>query len=422
MIAAGSSNAAATPGVPPTSQAAPLAGLKVLDLAWVVAGPLIGRALADFGATVVRVESSKRVETARMMGPFPGGKSDVQQSVLFENCNANKFGLSLDLSNPEARAVALELACWADVVIESFMPGQMAKFGLGYERLSTLNPGLIMVSTSLMGQTGPYSQFSGYGNVGAALAGYQVLVGHPGELPIGPFGPYTDYVGPRFAIVTLLAALDHRRRTGEGCLLDVAQAEAGIAFLAPQIAECAATGRVATALGNRDPACAPHGVFRSAAQDGWVAIVARDDAEWRRLATHVGGEALAVDPRFSTLPARKRHEDELEALLGAWCAQREAAGIERELQALGVPAAVVAGTDEFCGDPQLRARGHFVRMPHPLMGETVFENSRYTLSETPARFERTAPTFGRDNAWVLGSLLGYDAARIEALAATGALA
>ena len=401
--------------------AAPLAGLKVLDLAWVVAGPLIGRALAEYGATVVRVESSKRVETARLMGPFPGGKSDVQQSVLFENCNANKYGLSLDLSKPEARAVALELACWADVVIESFMPGQMAKFGLGYERLSALNPGLVMVSTSLMGQSGPYSQFSGYGNLGAALAGYQMLVGHPGELPIGPFGPYTDYVGPRFSIVTLLAALDHRRRTGEGCLLDVSQAEAGIAFLAPQIAECAATGRVATAQGNRDPSYAPHGVFRASQADAWVAIVARDDAEWQRLAGHVGGAALATDARFATLAARKQHEDALESLLGAWCARHDAPLIERELQALGVPAAVVAGTDEFCSDPQLLARQHFVRLPHPLMGESVFENSRYTLSGTPARFERTAPTFGRDNAWVLGTLLGYDAARIESLAAAGAL-
>ncbi len=401
--------------------AAPLAGLKVMDLAWVVAGPLIGRALAEFGATVVRVESSKRVETARMMGPFPGGKADVQQSVLFENCNVNKFGLSLDLSKPEARAVALELACWADVVIESFMPGQMAKFGLGYERLSALNPALVMVSTSLMGQTGPYAQFSGYGNVGAALAGYQMLVGHPGELPIGPFGPYTDYVGPRFAIVTLLAALDHRRRTGEGCLIDVSQAEAGVAFLAPQVAEYAASGRSAGALGNRDPYCAPHGVFRAQSSDAWVAIVARDDAEWLRLARTVGGEALATDPRFATLAGRKSNEAALEAIVAAWAAVREAHEIQRELQALGVPAHGVSASEEFCADAQLQARGHFVRLPHALMGETLVEGSRYLLSETPAVFERSAPTFGRDNAWVLAELLGYDAERIASLGAAGAL-
>jgi crotonobetainyl-CoA:carnitine CoA-transferase CaiB-like acyl-CoA transferase len=400
---------------------APLAGLKVMDLAWVVAGPLIGRTLAEFGATVVRIESSKRVETARLMGPFPGGKSDAQQSVLYENCNANKFGLSLDLGKPEARAVALELACWADVVVESFMPGQMAKFGLSYERLSAVNPGLIMVSTSLMGQTGPYAQFAGYGNVGAALAGYQLLVGQPDELPIGPYGPYTDYVGPRFGIVTLLAALDHRRRTGEGCLLDVSQAEAGICFIAPQVAEFATTGRVAGALGNRDPAFAPHGVFRAAGEDRWIAIVARDDAEWQRLATHIGGAGLATDARYATLAQRKVHEDALELRLGEWTAMRDAEVVQHELQLLHIPAHVVAASDDFVHDAQLAARGHLVRMPHPLLGETVFENSRCRLSGTPATYQRTAPTYGRDNDYVLGALLGHDEAQIKALRDAGAL-
>ena len=126
-----------------------LAGIKVMDLAWVVAGPVIGRALADFGATVVRVESSRRVETARLMGPFPGGKMNTQRSALYDNCNTNKLGLSLDLSQEPARAVARDLAKWADVVIESFMPGQMERFGLGYETLRRTNPALIMLSTSL---------------------------------------------------------------------------------------------------------------------------------------------------------------------------------------------------------------------------------------------------------------------------------
>jgi crotonobetainyl-CoA:carnitine CoA-transferase CaiB-like acyl-CoA transferase len=400
---------------------APFEGLKVLDLAWVVAGPLIGRTLADFGATVVRVESSRRVETARLMGPFPGGKVDVQQSTLFENCNANKLGLALDLSKDEARTVALDLAAWADVVIESFMPGQMARFGLDYERLKAANPGLVMVSTALMGQTGPHALFSGYGNIGAALAGFQMIVGNPGELPVGPFGPYTDYVGPRFSLVTLLAALDHRRRTGEGCLIDVAQAEAGIQFLAPQIADYCATGRIATAQGNRDPAFAPHGVFRTSGEDQWVAIVARDDQEWRRLADLIGGSTLADDPRFVTLDDRKANEDALEAVIGAWARGRDAYWIEGELQALRIPAHVVASSEDFVHDPQLLARDHFVRLPHPLMGESVVETTRHRLSETPAVFQRSAPTFGRDNDHVLREILGYDEARIATLTQAGAL-
>jgi crotonobetainyl-CoA:carnitine CoA-transferase CaiB-like acyl-CoA transferase len=398
-----------------------LAGIKVMDLAWVVAGPVIGRALADFGATVVRVESSRRVETARLMGPFPGGKMDTQRSALYDNCNTNKLGLSLDLSQEPARAVARDLARWADVVIESFMPGQMARFGLDYDTLRRTNPSLIMVSTSLMGQTGPYATLAGYGNIGAALSGYQMIVGATGELPVGPFGPYTDYVGPRFAIVTLLAALDHRRRTGEGSFIDVSQAEAGIAFLAPQIADYAACGRVVRAQGNRDPEFAPHGVFRALGADSWVAVVARDDAEWSALARMLGGSALAEDARFKTLTARKANEDALEEIVSSWTSTRDAQWIEVQLQASGIPAYVVAGTDEFVADPQLRARQHIQRLPHPRGGDSVFEAARYQLSDTPATYERAAPHFGRDNEHVLGKLLGYDAARIAELASNGAL-
>jgi crotonobetainyl-CoA:carnitine CoA-transferase CaiB-like acyl-CoA transferase len=399
----------------------PLAGIKVMDLAWVVAGPVIGRALADFGATVIRVESSRRVETARLMGPFPEGKMNTQRSALYDNCNTNKLGLSLDLSQEPARAVARDLARWADVVIESFMPGQMARFGLDYESLRRTNPSLIMVSTSLMGQTGPHANLAGYGNIGAALSGYQMIVGAADEMPVGPFGPYTDYVGPRFSLVTLLAALDHRRRTGAGCLIDVSQAEAGIAFLAPQIADYCVSGRVVRAQGNRDAAFAPHGVFRAAGKDSWVAIVARDDSEWRALAAIVGGEQLARDARFVTLAARKDNEDSLEERVGAWTATREASAIEVQLQGAGIPAYVVASTDEFVSDSQLKSQGHIRSLPHPLGGESVFEAARYQLSSTPPVYQRSAPHFGRDNDLVLGQILGYDAERIASLQDCGAL-
>jgi crotonobetainyl-CoA:carnitine CoA-transferase CaiB-like acyl-CoA transferase len=399
----------------------PLAGIKVMDLAWVVAGPVIGRALADFGATVIRVESARRVETARLMGPFPDGRMNTQRSALYDNCNTNKLGLSLDLSQPAGRAVARDLAQWADVVIESFMPGQMARFGLDYESLRRTNPSLIMVSTSLMGQTGPFASLAGYGNIGAALSGYQMIVGAADELPVGPFGPYTDYVGPRFALVTLLAALDYRRRTGEGAFIDVSQAEAGIAFLAPEIADYRSSGRVARAQGNRDAAFSPHGVFRALGQDSWVAIVARDNDEWFALATMLGGARLAEDPRFKTLEGRKANEDALEQIVGAWTRTRDALSIEVQLQAEGVPAYVVASTDEFVTDPQLRAQHHIQRLPHPLGGESVFEAARYHLADTPATYERPAPHFGRDNEYVLGQVLGYDAERIASLVACGAL-
>lgn len=400
----------------------PLGHLKVLDLAWVVAGPIVGRVLADHGATVVRVESSRRVETARVMGPFPGGVLDPQKSELFENCNAGKLGLVLDLSSSEGQEVIRDLVAWCDVVIESFSPGQMARWGLSYEALAQIRPGLVMLSTSLMGQSGPYSSFAGYGNIGAAMSGFQNLLGWPGELPIGPYGPYTDYVAPRFSILALLAALDQRDRTGEGCWIDVSQAEAGIQFLAPQIVEYGATGRIAGADGNRDPHMSPHGVFPGlGGEDAWVAIAVRDDAEWRRLAGLIGGDTLAADEHFLTLAGRKANEDALEAIVAAWTAARTPHAVEALLQAGGIPAHVAASSADFVNDPHLVARGHLIRLPHPLMGESVVEGPRFILSETPGRPATCAPTFGRDEQHILADLLGYDGARIAALHQAGVL-
>jgi crotonobetainyl-CoA:carnitine CoA-transferase CaiB-like acyl-CoA transferase len=401
--------------------AAPFEGLKVLDLSWVIAGPMIGRALADFGATVVRVESSSRLDAARVMGPFPNGVRDVQQSVLFENANAGKLGATLDLSRPEGIAALRDLAGWADVVIESFSPGTMKRWGLDYAALSAGRPGLIMVSTSLMGQTGRYSGIAGFGNIGSALAGYQHMAGQRDAVPTGPFGPYTDYVGPKFGIVTLLAALEHRRTTGEGSYIDLAQADAAIQFLGPQIALSSLTGAPADPDGNRDPAQAPHGVFRCRGDDRWVAIAVQDDHQWRQLAKAVGGRALAEDPRFATLADRKAHEDRLESLVANWASAMEAADIERHLQDLGIPAHVVAASADFCADPQIAAVGHLVRAVHPTMGEVLIENSRFRLSDTPARIERSGPQLGADNRRALRDFAGYDEARIDALDAAGIL-
>ncbi|OWR00374.1 CaiB/BaiF CoA-transferase family protein [Sphingopyxis witflariensis] len=395
----------------------PLAGLKVLDLAWVVAGPLIGRNLADYGATVIRIESAKRVETARLMGPFPAGEYDVQRSALYETCNAGKLGLSLDLSKPEARDIVRSLARWADVLVESFTPGQMARWGLSYDELAKDNPGLVMVSTSLTGQSGPFASYSGYGNHGAAIAGFQNLVGMAGATPVGPYGPYTDFVAPRFGIPATLAALDHRRRTGRGCWLDVSQTEAGVQFLAAQIAETSVTGRIQGPMGNRDLAMAPHGVFRTNAEDSWIAIAVQSDEQWERLA-----EIAQIDePAWKTFQGRKSDEDALESRLEQWAARQEVTVIEQLLQENGIPAHRLVSIEEFGNDPQIVARKHLVQLPHSLSGTAVVEASPFHLARTPAEYARSAPCYGRDNEDVLRDIVGLDAATIEALEAAGIL-
>ena len=389
----------------------PLADIKVLDLAWVVAGPMIGRSLADFGATVVRVEHPKRVDTARAIGPYYGGGYDVQRSACYANGNAGKLGLALDLQNEDARDVVRELAAWADVVVESFAPGQVNRWGLDYDSLKAINPKIIMVSTSLMGQAGPWKALAGFGNIGAAMSGYQGLVGPEEGLPTGPFGPYTDYVAPRFGIPMVLAALDWRARSGEGCYIDLGQAETGMQFLASAFADYGATGRIAKAEGNRDAAMAPHGVYPALTKEGedprWIAVAAQNDAAWTALA--------------ATLAGRKAAEAELDEIVGAWTATRDPVATAQALQGLGVAASTVANAADLAEDPQLEHLGHWERVPHPQIGQATVEASRFALSATPAHVARPAPEYGRDQEAVLTGILGYDAAKLDALKAAGAM-
>lgn len=401
-----------------------LAGLKVLDLSWVVAGPLIGRTLADFGAQVVRVESSVRVETARLMQPFHGGVQDREGSALFGNCNAGKLGLTLDLKSAEGQQVVRDLVAWADVVVESFSPGQLAKWGLDYDSLRADKPDLVMLSTSIAGQHGPWSTLAGFGNVGSSLSGFQHLTGYADRLPMGTFGPYTDYVGPRLALVTLLAALENRRRTGEGAYIDVAQVEAGIFFLSPQVAHFGYDGTIAERHGNHDAQHVPHGVFACRPEDGkdrFVAVAARDTAEWQALARAIDRADLAERADLASVAGRRAAEAEIEEAIGAWTAGRAAAEVEELLQGVGVPSYLAVTSDDYPEDAQLAHRGHLVELPHPRHGTTVVEGPRYALSETPGRPRAAAPTLGQHNELVLTEILGYDAERVAVLTEGGIL-
>ncbi|MBY6092216.1 CaiB/BaiF CoA-transferase family protein [Maritimibacter alkaliphilus] len=399
---------------------APFAGLTVLDLSWVVAGPMIGRCLSDFGARVIRVESRKKLETARVTGPYPGGEKNPDKSGLYENCNAGKLGVTLDLGTEEGRAVLRDLAAQADVLVESFAPGQMARWGLSHATLAEGNPGLIMLSTSLMGQSGPWHRLAGFGNIGAAMSGLQILAGREGAPPVGPYGPYTDFVAPRVALPVLLAALERRRGTGQGAWLDVSQAEAGMQFIAESFATYGATGAVPVAHANRDPLACPNNVYPCTAAEGetaWVAISAPDDASWKQLAGAVGLPA----ENWPGLADRQAAEAEIDAALAAWTAGQEAGAVEALLQRLGVPAAVVADTEDLAVDPQLEAWGHFVELPRGDQSLSVVEACRFRLSQTPGAPRISAPHLGRDTEAVLAEVLGYSPRKIDALRTVGAL-
>ncbi len=390
---------------PARAEAAPLAGLRVLDFSWAIAGPTVGRCFADYGATVVKIESASHPDACRTVRPFLKGRFGSERSALFHTMNAGKLQLGLDLSVPAAREVILDLARWADLVVESFSPGVMKRLGFDYASLARVNPRVVMLSTSLLGQSGPLSPLAGYGNLGAALSGFLELTGWPDRPPSGPFAAYTDYISPRFAACAVLAALDHRERTGEGQHIDISQVESSIHFLAPLVGEASATGRVSTRAGNADPAFRLHGVFPAAGEDRWIAIAAQTDAELRALARVLGCEPEGLDERT----------------LGAATARFAADELAAKLQAAGVPAHGVASSADLAADPQLAERHHFVAVEHPSVGPSTIEASRFALSRTPAARPTRAPALGGDNERVLRELLGYGDERIAELAIAGAL-
>jgi len=398
-----------------------LADVKILDFMWVMAGPAATRVLADYGATVVRVESTRRIDTARTLAPYRGGVLGTDNSGCYQNLNAGKRMLTLDPTCDAGRRVMLDLVRWADVVTESFAPGTLTRWGLGYDTLRAVKPDLVMLSTCLMGQSGPLATFAGYGNLAAAISGFSNLGGWPDRPPSGPFSAYTDYVSPRFIAAAILAALDHRRRTGEGQYVDVSQAEASLHFLAPAILDYTVNGRVAGRIGNRDPDHAPHGVYPVAGEDRWIAITVTSDPAWRALCDLMARPDLAADARYAGAADRVAAADALDATVAAWSATRDGAELQARLQAAGVAAHVVQTSRDLVRDPQLAHRGHFVPVEHPGGGSTVVEGSRFVLSRTPATFPAAAPSTGGDNDAVLRDVLGYDDDAITSLVAAGAL-
>jgi crotonobetainyl-CoA:carnitine CoA-transferase CaiB-like acyl-CoA transferase len=399
----------------------PLDGVNVLDFSWVMAGPSASRIFADYGATVVRVESATRIDTARTMAPFVGGKPGTESSIFYQNVNAGKRCLTLDLATDAGREVVRDLARWANVVCESFSPRVMRSWGLDYAALRDVKPDIIMISTCLMGQTGPLAGFAGFGSLASAISGYHNMTGWPDRAPAGPFGAYTDTVAPRFMAIAVLAALEHRRRTGQGQYIDQSQAESALHFLAPALLDFTVNGRVQMRAGNSDAHQCPHGVYPTSGDDQWIAVAVTNDDQWRALCDAIGRADLAADERNGTVDGRLAHRDEIDAAVSAWTAERSPAEGEAALQAQGVPASAVQGGRALYTDPQLHDRGHFVEVPHPEHERITVEGSRFRFSRTPAVVERSGPTLGGDNQFVLQELLGYSDDHIAELVAAGVL-
>jgi benzylsuccinate CoA-transferase BbsF subunit len=284
-----------------------------------------------------------------------------------------------------------------------------------------VKPDLIMLSSCLGGQYGPHADLAGFGTMGAQLAGFGELAGWPDRPPAGPFGAYTDYIAPKFTAAAILAALDHRRRTGEGQYIDLSQSECSQHFIAPALLDFQVNGHVLKRMGNRSLVHAPHGVFPCAGDDRWVAIAVENEPQWNRLREAIGNPEWAAAPELQSSAGRLNRQDELERGLAAWTRERSCEEVETILQSHGVPAFRSATSEDVLADPQLAHRRHFIPADHAELGPVTIENSRFILSDTPATIHRAGPVFGQDNEYVLRQLLGLTEDEVVEYIAAGAV-
>lgn len=396
------------------------AGIKVADFAWVGVGPIVSKQLADHGATVVRIESSTRPDVLRLGPPFKDGIPGIDRSQFVANFNSSKLGLALNLATPEGLAIARKMIDWADVVVESFTPGTLAKLGLDYASIAAKRPDMVMVSTCLRGQTGPERTYAGFGLQGSCLSGLHLVTGWPDRPPTGTWGAYTDFINPRYGLAAVAAALRHREQTGQGQLIDLAQAESAVNFIAPLLLDYTVNGRLAGASGHDSLYACPHGTFQTAGVERYVAIAVETEAQWAALRTVAPLDAWA-GPAFATYEGRAREKRAIEDALRAWCLPQDPWELADRLTAAGVPAAVVERPSDLYNNPQLASRGFFVTLNHTEMGPTPYDGLATRFSATPGWLRKAAPCLGEDTHYVLGDLLALSEDEILEAVTAGAL-
>jgi crotonobetainyl-CoA:carnitine CoA-transferase CaiB-like acyl-CoA transferase len=398
----------------------PLEGVKMADFSWIGVGPITAKALADHGATVVHVESNQPADRLRLVGPFKDDVPGINRCQFFGSFNTSKLSLQLDLKHPVGKDIARRLLSWCDVALDSFTAGTMDSLGLGYETARALNPSIIIATTCLMGQSGPAAGLAGYGYHAAAVCGFYEITGWDDRPPAGPFNAYTDTIAPRFLAATLLAALDHRRRTGEGQFIDQAQMESALHFLAPELLAVQLTGESARRAGNAHPTHAPHDAYPCAGHDQWCAIDVETDEQWLALRDAMGAPGWAKDAALETAAGRRAARDVIDRELGAWTAQHGPRELMHLLQAAGVPAGMVQRSSDHIDDPQLAHRAFFRRLEHPEMGEVPYEGHQYRILgyDNGPRFP--APCLGEHTYEVLTEVLGMDEDEAAEALASGA--
>jgi len=376
----------------------PLTGVRVLDLTRVWAGPLATQVLADFGAEVIKVEPP--------LAAVPQGEdAPGRRGPYFNQYNRNKLGVIIDLAQARGRELLLRLAASADVVAENFTPRVMPNLGLSYDALASANPRIVMLSMPGLGLTGPQRDYVTWGVNIEGLSGIGALTGYEDEGPLTGGMSYGDPVAGLHAALAVLMALEWREATGRGCHIDLSQLESLIPFLGEALLACQ-MGADLRPMGNRHPMMAPHGVYRCGGDDEWIAIAVRTDEEWIRLCQALGEQEWCADAGLRTADGRLGRQREIETRLEKHTRARGSVELERKLLTAGVPAQRLNRVGDLFQDPQLRARGAFVRVEANGEGFFPFRGIPLRLSASPGRIARPAPLPGEHSDYVFGELLG----------------
>lgn len=399
---------------------APLAGIRVVELGWAAAGPLVGTYLASHGADVIHIESSTALDPFRSTyPPFKDNTPGPDRAAMFAFYNAGKRGVTLDLKQARAVELALALVAKADVLIESFPAGTLARRGLGIDALRGARPDLVVLSSCNQGQTGPHAQHPGYGSQLTALAGFTHLLGDPLRTPVILYGPYIDYIAVGYGVIAILAALDRRARTGQGCVIDLSQYEAGLQFMGPALLEHAANGTIPTRAGNRDAVAVPHGVYPASEADSWIALSVWSDEEWAGLREALGDPEWSRDGALATAKGRRAREAWIDERIAEWSRRQPRASAVARLRSRGLRASAVESVGELFRNEQLAERRAWRTATHPVIGPVRLMAPPFALADADQGPDQPGPLLGQHTEEVFRGIVGLDAAEYAALETAG---
>lgn len=396
----------------------PLAGVRVADFCWVMAGPCCTMFLASLGAEVIKIEGHRRTDLLRhsVIWPLPEEEPisiKPNQGMSFNSVNMNKKSVSLDLSKPEGIKIARDIVAVSDIVVDNMRVGAMERMGLGHKDLHKLKPDLIIISIASRGQEGPQKDFSGFAAIHQAIAGGAYITGYPDDAPSTSTGDM-DIMNSLMAAYAILAALYHRKKTGEGQFIDFSQCEAITSTLGESFLGYEMTGELPERMGNAHPVFAPHNLYRCWGVDRWLALEIHSDEEFLTLTHIIENPELASDNRFATMSARKNNELELDKIIQAWTCKHDRDWMVNELCKAGLAAAPSRDARDLYTDKHLRARNAFVNIDHPELGKLELVAMPWHLSETTIEL-KCAPMLGQDNDYILKKLLGLNQLAVDEL-------